>query len=408
MKKQTSVLIVGAGPVGLSAALELGFRGVPCLVVERRARVGGRSRVTGISPWTMELFRYWGIDHEIRSASLPFDDTGPVAWKRTLAGETLARIRPEPRGLGAQGPSGTEVGPTVFCPSDAVESVLLAAIARCPSVEVHFSTELRGFTNTEDGVTAQLARGGGEPDVVRADYLLACDGLGSDVRKMLRIPLDGVRLGVDLVTIDFEADLRTWTGERPYAMYWIINSASCGCLVPRSDGRRWLYTVFRRADVGELTAEWCSSVVRGAVGVPELTPEIVGAQPRRMKIGVACRLRDQRVFLAGDSAHRFLPMVGPGVNLGIHDAYDFAWKVTAVRAGWAGPILLDSYDVERRAIAKRMLELTFEYVQLMAQTGVSADIYDFAMALEEEGEDAAALRDRVRSVANTLRGHWGG
>ncbi|UGQ11379.1 FAD-dependent monooxygenase [Yinghuangia sp. ASG 101] len=406
MENHTSALIIGAGPVGLSAALELGRRGVPCTVVERHRRLGRRSRVAGVNKWTMELFHYWGIGDEIHRAALPFGATGPVTWKRTLAGETLGPIRRDASRPETWSPTVARAGDIMFCPSDAVESALLAAVRRCPSVDIHFSTRLRGFENTEEGVTAELTYGNGEPGLVRADYLLACDGINSGVRKMLGIPLDGMRMDMDLVAIDFEADLRTWTGERPCVAYWIINSVSCGCLVPRLEGPRWIYTAFRRPDAAVATEEWCEDVVRAATGVPTLPLRITDAQPRSMTIEVVSQFRSRRVFLAGDAAHRFLPMLGPGINLGVHDAYDFAWKAAAVWERWADPTLLDTYEPQRAAAAKRTSEHTAEFLRLMAETGISADVYDFATALEEDGEDAAALREMVRDAARKLEGHW--
>lgn len=349
MESSTSVLIVGGSLNGLSLALLLGRRGVPCLVVERHPRTSIQYKFRGISPRSMEIYRAAGIEDEIRARDLIDNQSASVGRMKNLAdAEVSWQFVPWS--------DTSDISPTTAatCDQDQLEPILRAH-AEQSGADVRFNTELVTFTQTPEAVLARIRdRSTGAEASVRAQYLVGADGTQSGVREALGIGRHGPGVLQHWMNVIFEADLPAAIDGRPIRSVFVTDIN--GTLVPRGDGR-WLMAVQFVPDRGEraedFTPDRCRDLIRRAAGRPDLQANIVDARSWEAAAAVADRYREGRVFLIGDSAHVMPPTGGFGGNTGIQDAYNLAWKLDAVVKDAAGPELLDTYDAERRPVADR-------------------------------------------------------
>ena len=349
MESSTSVLIVGGSLNGLTMAMLLARRGVPCLLVERHPRTSIQYKFRGISPRSMEIYRGAGIEADIRARDLIDDRSAAVGRMKNLADSEVSW-------QGIPWSDTTDIGPTTAatCDQDQLEPVLRAH-AEHSGADVRFNTEMVSFTQRPGEVLARIhERSTRAETTVRAQYVIAADGTQSTVREALGIRRHGPGVLQHWMNVIFEADLPTVIDGRPIRSVFVTDIN--GTLVPRGDGR-WLMAVQFVPDRGEraedFTPDHCRELIRRASGRPDLPVNIVDARPWEAAAAVADRYREGRVFLVGDSAHVMPPTGGFGGNTGIQDAYNLAWKLDAVVNNVAGPELLDTYDSERRPIADR-------------------------------------------------------
>ncbi|WP_460441458.1 FAD-dependent monooxygenase [Amycolatopsis stemonae] len=391
--------MIGAGPAGLTAAHVLGRLGTRCLLAERRSAVGTLPRATGIRIRTMELFRAWGIDDAVIRRSFPVRDGGEFAWVHTLAGEQFGRTSMAELQDGGARRAATPME-VVFSPQDQIEPVLLDGLDHNPNAEVRLSTEITSLTEDDDGIVATAEdQVTGAVTRIRARYVLGADGAGSFTRRCLGVVLAGPDARASFVNIDFRADLQLYAGDRPAALYFVLNSRSSGTIAARDGRHRWYFSVLAggATTVDAADPESCVQAVRDAVGVPDLAVEVESVRSWQMDAKVAAHWRRGNVFLLGDAAHRFPPTGGFGMNSSIQDAHNLAWKVHAVLAGWAGPGLLDSYEAERRPIAQFNAKQSWRNMDLMTETGFDPQVYAFAAGLEAEFDaPERPLRARIR------------
>jgi 2-polyprenyl-6-methoxyphenol hydroxylase-like FAD-dependent oxidoreductase len=352
------VLVVGGGPVGLSTAIGLRRFGIDCLLVERHPSTSLFPKGRGISTRTMEIFRQWGIEAEVTAAGLPREESLFI-----YLGDTLTA--PEFHRFGSKDVGVTDASPTrpLICSQDALEPVLRRH-AGALGADVRFGNRLVGFTQDDDGVRADVRAADGATLSVRCDYLIGADGARSTVREALGITVDGPGVvGARTISILVEADLAERVTDRRSALYWLGRPAPGSVFAVVDNDRRWLLMhTFDPAvhDEESFTEERCIGLVREAVGDPGLAVRFVARQFWQPQAVVAGRFRDGRVFLAGDAAHLTTPMGGLGMNCGIGDAHNLAWKLAAVLRGWGGPRLLDSYEAERRPVARWTVETSVQ------------------------------------------------
>ncbi|MBY6241920.1 methanobactin biosynthesis FAD monooxygenase MbnF [Methylosinus sp. Sm6] len=362
--RHVPVLIAGAGYSGLTTALLLSSRGVPCLLVERRSTLSSHPRAHGLNLRSLELLLLIpGLESELQRASraAPGDNT-------TIIAESLTD--PPIRTLGAPGWSDTSrLSPARMCSAgqDRVEPILLRR-ARELGADIRFCTELVSFTQDENGVRAVLrdASDGGETTVL-ADYLVASDGSGSEIRKSLGVGMVG-RDGVShAVSILFEADLARALAGRGFLLCYIRNREFTGAFVSCDDQDRGQLNVEydpHRESPSDFDAARCEHVVRAALGQPDLEVRILDVIPWRMSALLAERMQVGRVFLTGDAAHIMPPVGGLAGQAAIQDAADIAWKLAMAIHGEAGPALLDTYEPERRPVAQLAIaRATENYVE---------------------------------------------
>ncbi|GHP01008.1 FAD-binding monooxygenase [Reticulibacter mediterranei] len=368
------VLIIGGGPVGLSTALFLAQQGTPSLVIERHPGTSIHPRARGINIRTMELFRQLGMDDAIREAGTALVNNKYFLVVETLAGAELSRF--ERFTLGGEEQLLTpQVSPaqSCLCAQDELEPILVQAVRKRGGT-VRFGCELVSFERDDDGVTAQIKeRTTGRVQTIRADYLVAADGAHSTIRQRLHIPTTGRGILAHEINIYFRADLRALTQDRPFIVCYVKNPSIQGVLLSVNNTDRWLLNAPYSPEQGEspadFTPERCQELVRLAVGLPDLVPEILGILPWEAAVRVAKRYQQQRIFLVGDAAHVMPPSGAFGMNTGIHDAHNLAWKLAAVLNGQASPVLLTTYEDERRPVA----QLTTEQAGLRLAGNISID-----------------------------------
>lgn len=356
---QVPVLIVGGSLVGLSASLFLGRLGVEHLLVEKHAATSTHPRGRGNNVRTMEIFRRAGVEPQIRAAASVLAENHGILQAGSLTGDDQEWLFKEidPGGALARfSPSGW-----CLCSQNDLEPVLLDR-ARQQGGDLRFSTELLSFDPDAAGVGAVLKnRETGEHTTVRADYLIAADGPRSPVREQLRIGRSGAGDLFHNVSITFRSrQLAQVLGDRRFIVCYLTNPEADGALLPVDNEQEWVFHAPWQPDRGEtledFTDERCVAHIRKAVGAPDIDVEITGKAPWHAAERVADRYSRGRVFLAGDSAHEMSPTGAFGSNTGIQDAHNLAWKLAAVLRDEAGPGLLDTYEAERRPVARATSE----------------------------------------------------
>jgi putative polyketide hydroxylase len=351
---EVPVVIAGAGPAGLVAAITLARNGIGSLLVERNPSLSPLPRATGVSVRTMELLRSWGLEEQVRAGQL--DVTAVGAW----AAESLASPEGAVAPLGHPGfEEAAAASPTSLAavPQDHLEPVLLGHLRQLPAAEVRFGTELAGFDQDADGVTVTLReRAGGAERLVRADWLVGADGAHSRVRSGLGVAMDGPGHLNEQLTVLFEAPLDEVVGDRRYGIYFIQHPEAGGVLVPNGSRGRWLYGRSwepLRERLDDYTDERLTGLIRTAAGLAGLPVRVVAKGAFSFAAQVAERYRSGRAFLVGDAAQRMTPRTGMGMNTAIAEGHDLAWKLAWVEHGWAGPALLDTYQAEWRPVGAR-------------------------------------------------------
>jgi len=237
--RRVPVVVVGAGPAGLVAAIALARGGVGSLLVERNPGLSPLPRATAVSTRTMELLRSWGLEDNVRAGQLDISYVGAFATETLASPEGMAL----PVGV-ATFEQAAAVSPTTVAgvPQDHLEPVLLEHLRTLPATEVRFGTELIAFHQDTDGVTVVLReRTSGWEATVRADYLVGADGAHSRVRDSLGIAMDGPDHLAEHLTVLFEAPLREVVGDRRYGIYFIQHPEAGGVFVPNGTRNRWLY-----------------------------------------------------------------------------------------------------------------------------------------------------------------------
>jgi 2-polyprenyl-6-methoxyphenol hydroxylase-like FAD-dependent oxidoreductase len=365
MKIETPVLIVGGGPVGLALALDLGWRGVDCLLVEELERDGYKThpRANFVNSRTMEFCRRWGIAGRVKEVGTPPGYPHTAMYVTSLRGHLIACIeRPEHGG-------GQEIAftpePPQRCNQMWFDPVLRERAESFPSVSLRYRWRFDSFTQDADGVTSTVTDlASGEAHTVRSAHLAACCGGHSPIRRILGIDRnEGEVLGAP-ISIHFRAqNLWDWHDKGKGVLYFIVGPTGVwATLNSLNGGEHWRVTLHAGARAAAEAVD-PEDVLTRIVGT-EFPHEIVAVNSWVRRKLVTAAYRHGRVFLAGDCAHQSTPTGGTGMNTGVGDAVDLAWKLAAAVRGWAGAKLLGSYDAERRPVALRNVEQMTRNFQL--------------------------------------------
>jgi len=396
------VIIAGGGPVGLFLAADLGWRHVPTLVVERNAAPTEQAKVMQINIGTMELCRRLGIAESVEHWGFAPDYPMHNMFVTSLDGYELSRSWSPPVGQpGSQGV--TEFSPQyqIHCPQPWLEPAIERCARSFPSVEMRRQWEFDSFAETTDSVLVTLRDcQNDEKVVVEADYLVGCEGFGGRVVRQLQIP-------VEERTVDYSVDLEFLTDDLfrehdkgPAIRYVFIGPRGTWGTLVAVDGRtRWRLSIYA-LDPDDADTVDVHQAIERAIGHPFKYTLLRQGRWRR-RVALAASFGRGRVFIAGDEAHCTTPNGGFGMNTGIADAVNLAWKLEAALQGWAGPELLTSYGLERRPVAQITLaESVRNYHRIMGESAYE----DIAGSSPEAETTRRQVGDQL-AAADRLA-HW--
>jgi 2-polyprenyl-6-methoxyphenol hydroxylase-like FAD-dependent oxidoreductase len=348
---ETQVLVVGAGPVGLTLALDLGRRGVACMLIERNETSIQLPKMERCNARTMEIYRRLGIAEKVRDAGLPRGAPMDVFLATSMADPSIVRL-PYPSVAEAKAEiaahnDGRPLEPYQLISQYTLEPLLRSIVETLPGVSVRFGCELTTFTQDAGSVSATVRTSTGANETIRAAYLVGCDGGSSTVRKQLGIPLQGegnirkLRQALFLCEDLYE---RIPMGKGRH--YHIAEGPLFPFIILQDSARHWTLHAAASSDVE------MAEIFKRSLAMP-IEFKLLSVNEWTQHLLCAERYGEGRVFIAGDAAHLVIPTGGLGMNTGVGDAIDLSWKLAATLAGWGGPRLLASYRRERRPIGLR-------------------------------------------------------
>lgn len=416
---ETDVLVVGGGPVGLTLASDLAWRGRSVTLVEQRDGPTRHPKATLLGARSMEFFRRWDLDDAIFARALPPGENYWIIFCTRLAGQEIHRfaspsideVRQRPEGAEARWPelAWSPYGKTQIGQQN-LEPVLIEHARSLPKLDLRHGHAFRSFEDRGDHVVSTIENlATGQVETLRSRYLAACDGGTSAIRKALGIRFAGRGPWRSNVSLYFRApDFLRVHGKGLGNLYFVFAPDSFGVFTAIDGRELWNYQIYFLDPERKTTAIDPALTLQRAVGA-EFDFELLETTHWQHHQSVATDWRRGNVFLAGDAAHLFAPTGGVGMNTGIADACDLAWKLDAVLSGWGGEGLLASYEAERRPVAWRNSQRSM----------TNSDTIDFVMAqvppdIEAPGPDGdakrARLADNVRWMArqfNSAGAHLG-
>ncbi|MBL8382634.1 MAG: FAD-dependent monooxygenase [Burkholderiales bacterium] len=425
------VLIVGGGGCGLASFIFLARLGVDSLLVERHNTPSPMPKARGLNRRTLEVLRQFGIEEALRAGGMPGGYASRIRWMTSLGGDgpidrrTLYEM--DSFGGGALAPeyeAGSPFGKILMYPQVRLEPFLRRQGEAIGVGRTLFNTELVELEQDAAEVRAVLRdRGTDERIRVRARYAIAADA-GRTVGPIVGSRLEGAPKLREMITVYFKADLARYMDSDQLSTTIFVNpagdtafwgSGALGKIGPPYDRtcREWLFhSAVRPGDPEKYDHATLIARVRELLKIPDLDIEILGNAPWTVQGLLAERYRFGRVFLAGDSAHRHPPAAGLGLNSGIQDAHNLAWKLAMVLRGQAGDALLDSYEAERRPVAARNVRwalFAFSNAQLTGPAmGIipgnpeaSLDNFRALLADDDEGEARRVRLDHVMAINRT-------
>jgi 2-polyprenyl-6-methoxyphenol hydroxylase-like FAD-dependent oxidoreductase len=403
---EAPVLIVGGGPIGISLAMDLAWRGIEVLVAEVRARgEPPPPKCNHVAARTMEIFRRLGVAGKLRNAGLPPDYPNDVSYRTAFTGTELTRI-PIPCRRDRYTASG---GPDTDWPTPEpphrinqifLEPILFDHAAQMPKVRTLNRTRVESFTQDKDQVVA-LARDldTGQTIRITCQYMVGCDGGSSLVRKGIGATFEGDAVIARTQTCYIRAPkLIEMQTEKPAWATFTLNPRRSGNVYAIDGRERWVVHNYLRPDEADFEAVDRDWAIRTILGVDEsFQYEILSKEDWFGRRLIANKFRDRRVFIAGDAAHIWVPYAGYGMNAGIADAMNLSWLLAAHLNGWAPAAILDAHERERHPITEQVSHYVMDHAHAMAgQRGA------VPTNIEEDSADGAAARSKLGKAAYDL------
>ena len=388
----TPVLIVGGGPVGLALAADLGRRGIACVLVEQSDGTIYHPRANTVNSRTMEFCRRWGIAEEVRQAGTPPDFPLDIIYCTGLNGYPLARVeRPT---YGGHKPLPTTPERSQRCNQLFFDPIMRKLAARFPSVRLRYRCRFESFTEAADGVICQVHDlAANRRETIRARYLVACCAGRSSVPQALGVRWEGQPvLSYHLNVFLKIEELWARHDKGKAAFYFFVDESGGGPSLIELDGRElWRLGISTGQNLIAPEQMDIAAIMKEFVGLG-IPYELISVLPWTCRSIVADTWRRGNVFLAGDAVHQHSPSGGFGMNTGLGDAVDLAWKLAAALDGWGGPALIDSYEIERKPVARRIVREATENQGPIGEAATRALI----RAPGAEGDRARALlRDEI-------------
>ena len=364
-QQDCAVVIIGGGPCGLMLAIELGHRHIPVILLEERSSPARFPAANATQARTMEHYRRLGFAEKVRAQGLPPDYPTDIAYFTRYSKHELARFSlPSARAAREMVKTLTGSWSAAELPHRVsqmfVEAVLREEAAACPTVSIRPGWRMTAIRDTGSGVEVE-AEHGSDRTTLRAAYAVGADGGSSPTRKSLGYGYVGesgvVRdfMGGRMFAIHFRsAKLYDVIPHPPAWMYWTVNGDRRAFMATVNGRDEFnFHTQLRPGETEDITDTEANAMFERALAAP-LKVEIIARSAWNAGYTlVAEKFQRGRIFLGGDAVHLFTPAGGLGYNTAIEDAVNLGWKLAAVLKGWGGPALLDTYEAERQAIARR-------------------------------------------------------
>ncbi|PLC02053.1 monooxygenase [Variovorax sp. RO1] len=412
---QAQVLIVGAGPVGLTLAIDLAQRGIDVLMTEIRHRGEPPNvKCNHVAARSMEVFRRLGVAQALRDAGLPADYPNDVAYRTAVTGMELSRI-PIPARRDRYTATG---GPDTWWPTAEpphrinqifLEPVLFAHAEGTPGLRIRNRTRIDDFEQDDDGVWATgVDLDDGRTVRIRCQYLVGCDGSRSTVRKKIGASLHGTDVVGRVQSTYFRAPALLGLLKHPPAWAtFALNPRRCGNVYAIDGRETWLlhnYLLPEETDFDSIDRDWA---IRQILGVgDDFDYEVISNEDWVGRRLVADRFRDRRVFICGDAAHLWIPMAGYGMNAGIADAMNLSWLLAGRLHGWLAEAALAAHEAERQPITEQVSRFAMNHA--LALQRQREGVPDNIEAPGPEGEALRAARGQALYDLNVQQYCCGG
>jgi 2-polyprenyl-6-methoxyphenol hydroxylase-like FAD-dependent oxidoreductase len=397
---ETDVLVVGAGPVGLAVGGDLGWRGHSAIIVERGDGVIYQAKMDQVGLRTMELCRRWGIVPDVEASPYNRDRPQDNVYVTSLTGWELGREHF--RSMREDRPPPYSPQKRERCPQNMFDPILQKFARSHATVDLKLRHKFVDLTQDDQGVTAQVLDEVNERMLtIRARYLVGADGGRSPVREQLGITMSGRGLLTYTTNVIFRADnLDALHHTQPGYRYIFVGPEGTWATLVAINGRdQWRMSIIGSTENRTYTEDELKAFAHRVMGKP-FDLEILTILPWQRTELVADSYRKGRCFLAGDACHLTSPTGGLGMNTGIGDAVDLGWKLSAALEGWAGPKLLDSYEVERRPVAQRIVTLSTTNLGHMQSPGKNDKLL-------EDSEAGRQTRERVgKAFTEAMKREW--